>query len=95
MSIKSFKDFINEDLEQVRDKKVKHLEDTDHKDGSNKELEKETEEYLDKIAEDCPRCGENIEDCLCEEDDAWSTQNYHRVPKGTEHKAKPKQEFKK
>ena len=58
-------------------------------------LEKETEDYLLKKDDSCPRCGESPDDCKCEEDDAWSTQNYHRVPKGTEHKAKPKQEFKK
>ncbi len=60
MAIKSFKDFINEEVDQVRHKKVKH-----------------------------------IEDCKCEEDDPWSTQNYHRVPKGEEEQAKPKKKKKK
>ena len=50
---------------------------------------------MDSEKENCPRCGEHVEDCICEEDDPWSTQNYHRVPKGEEHKSKPKQEFKK
>ena len=76
MAIKSFKDFITEELDHVRHKKVKHVEDHDPE-------------------EECPRCGEHADECQCEEDDPWSTQNYHRVPKGTEHKAKPKQEFKK
>ena len=95
MAIKSFKDFITEELNHVRDKKVKHVDDTENDDGSNKKLEKETEDYLLKKDDSCPRCGESPDDCKCEEDDAWSTQNYHRVPKGSEHTAKPKQEFKK
>lgn len=95
MSIKSFKDFINEELGHVRHKKVKHVEDHDPKDSVNKEAEANAEEYLQKVEEECPRCGEPSDECKCEADDPWSTQNYHRVPKGTEHKAKPKQEFKK
>ena len=94
MHIKSFKDFVLEGLDQVRDKKVKHLEDTEHDDGTDKDVEKKAEEYMDDEKDNCPRCGEHIEDCQCEEDDPWSTQNYHRVPKGKEEKAKPKQEFK-
>ena len=47
------------------------------------------------ITEDCPRCGEHIDACECAEKDPWSTQVYHRAPKGTEIKPKPKQEFKK
>ncbi len=95
MSIKSFKDFVAEGLGSVRNKKVKHVEDTEIDDGSKKDVEKKAEEYLDKNSEDCPRCGEHVDDCKCQEEDPWSTQNYHRVPKGEEHKAKPKQEFKK
>lgn len=95
MHIKSFKDFVLEGLDQVRHKKVKHLEDTEHDDGTDKDVEKKAEEYMDDEKDNCPRCGEHIEDCQCEEDDPWSTQNYHRVPKGKEEKAKPKQEFKK
>ena len=95
MAIKSFKDFINEELDNVRHKKVKHVEDHDPEDNVNKEAEANAEEYLQKVEEECPRCGENSDECQCEEDDPWSTQNYHRVPKGTAHKAKPKQEFKK
>ena len=33
--------------------------------------------------------------CECAEKDPWSTQVYHRAPKGKETKQKPKQEFKK
>jgi len=95
MPIKSFKDFVNEGLGQVRHKKVDHVEDIDTKDGNNKKAEKKAEEYMDKVAEECPRCGEHLDDCKCEEQDPWSTQNYHRVPKGEEKKSKPKQEFKK
>ena len=95
MPIKSFKDFVSEGLDHVRHKKVKHIEDHDPNEGMDKDTEKKAEEYLDGEKDNCPRCGEHVEDCICEEDDPWSTQNYHRVPKGEEHKAKPKQEFKK
>ena len=95
MAIKSFKDFITEELNHVRDKKVKHVKDHDPEDSVNKEAEANAEEYLQKVEEECPRCGEHESDCQCDSDDPWSTQNYHRVPKGTEYKAKPKQEFKK
>ena len=95
MAIKSFKDFITEELNHVRHKKVKHVEDHNPEDGKNKEAEVKAEEYLEDVKEDCPRCGEHVNDCQCEEDDPWSTQNYHRVPKGEEEKAKQKQEFKK
>jgi hypothetical protein len=95
MAIKSFKDFITEELNHVRHKKVKHVEDHNPEDGKNKEAEVKAEEYLEDVKEDCPRCGEHVNDCQCEKDDPWSTQNYHRVPKGEEEKAKPKQEFKK
>ena len=89
MAIKSFKDFITEELNHVRHKKVKHVEDHDPEDGKNKEAEDKAEEYLEDVEEDCPRCGEHVNDCQCEEDDPWSTQNYHRVPKGEEEKTKP------
>jgi len=98
MFIKKYNEFLLE----VRDKKYKAAGDKaekDHKDGNhsgvNKELEKEINDELEQVAEDCPRCGEHIESCKCEEEDPWSTQNYHRAPKGTERKAKPKQQFKK
>ena len=98
MFIKKYNEFLLE----VRDKKYKAAGDKaekDHKDGNHKgidkELEKEINDELEQVAEDCPRCGEHIESCECAEEDPWSTQNYHRAPKGTEQKAKPKQEFKK
>ena len=95
MAIKSFKAFVTEELSHVRHKKVKHVEDHDPEDSVNKEAEANAEEYLQKVEEECPRCGEHADECQCEGDDPWSTQNYHRVPKGTKYKAKPKQEFKK
>jgi hypothetical protein len=95
MALKSFKDFITEELSHVRHKKVDHVDDHDPKEPSNPDAEKKAEEYLEDVEEECPRCGEVDIDCKCEAEDPWSTQNYHRVPKGTEHKAKPKQEFKK
>ena len=98
MFIRNYKDFLLE----VRDKKYKAAGDKaekDHKDGDHKgidsELEKEINDELEQVAEDCPRCGEHIESCECAEEDPWSTQNYHRAPKGSEYKAKPKQQFKK
>lgn len=98
MFIKKYNEFLLE----VRDKKYKAAGDKvdkDHKDGKHKgvdkELENEINDELEQVAEDCPRCGEHIESCKCEEEDPWSTQNYHRAPKGTEQKAKSKQEFKK
>ena len=98
MFIKNYKEFLFE----VRDKTPENAGDKidkDHKEGnhvgSDKELEKQVEDELDDVSEDCPRCGEHIESCECEEKDPWSTQVYHRVSKGKEIKPKPKQEFKK
>lgn len=98
MFIKKYSEFLLE----VRDKKPKvagEKTEKDHKDGNhkgiNKELEKEVNDELEAVAEECVRCGEHIESCKCEEEDPWSTQNYHRAPKGKEEKTKPKQQFKK
>jgi glutathione synthase/RimK-type ligase-like ATP-grasp enzyme len=30
-------------------------------------------------AMNCPRCGENYDDCICSEEDPWSTVVYHRA----------------
>ena len=98
MFIKKYNEFLLE----VRDKKhepagekvAKAHKDGKHK-GSDAELEKEINDELEKVAEDCPRCGERFESCKCEEEDPWSTQNYHRAPKGTVKEGKPKQQFKK
>ena len=49
MAIKSFKDFITEELNHVRHKKVKHVEDHDPEDGVNKEVEADAKEYLQKV----------------------------------------------
>ena len=94
MSIKKFHEFISEGIGNVRHKKVDHLEDKEVKDKNDSKTEKEVEEYLDDKAETCPRCGEHVDDCVCQEEDPWSTQNYHRVPKGKSEKSKPKQNFK-
>jgi len=98
MFIKNYSEFLLE----VRDKKPKvagEKTEKDHKDGNhkgiNKELEKEVNDELEAVAEECVRCGEHIESCKCEEEDPWSTQNYHRAPKGKEEERKPKQQFKK
>jgi hypothetical protein len=98
MFIKKYTEFLAE----VRDKTIIHAGDKEHdsfkdnkNDGSDKELEKEVADELEDITENCPRCGEHISDCKCEEEDPWSTQVYHRAPAGTQYKGKPKQEFKK
>ena len=98
MFIKNYREFLFE----VRDKTPKKAGDKvdkDHKDGNHKgvdtELEKEINDELEEVTEDCVRCGEHIDACKCEEEDPWSTQNYHRAPKGKDYKAKPKQEFNK
>lgn len=98
MFIKNYKDFLFE----VRDKKPEpagEKAEKDYKDdkhaGKDEELEKEINDELTDIAEDCPRCGEHVESCECAEKDPWSTQVYHRAPAGDKQTAKPKQEFKK
>ena len=98
MFIKKYSEFLLE----VRDKKPKVAGEKVEKDhaagkhkGTDEELEKEINDELEAVAEECVRCGEPIESCECEEKDPWSTQNYHRAPKGKEEKAKPKQQFKK
>ena len=98
MFIKKYNEFLLE----VRDKKYKAAGDKaekDHKDGNhsgvNKELEKEINDELEQVAEDCPRCGEHIDACECAEKDPWSTQVYHRAPAGDKQTAKPKQQFNK
>lgn len=80
--IQSFKNFIIESL----------YEDND---SSDTELEKEIEDYKESKRDKCPRCGEYADDCQCNSSDYWSTQTYHRVPKGEYEKSKPKQKFKK
>ena len=51
MAIKSFKDFINEELDHVRHKKVKHVEDHDPEDSANKEAEANAESDKERRAE--------------------------------------------
>jgi len=98
MFIKNYKEFLFEVRDKSHDKAGDKV-DKDHKEGNHtggdKKLEKEIADELEEITEDCPRCGEHIESCECAEKDPWSTQNYHRVPKGAEQKSKPKQEFNK
>ena len=60
-----------------------------------KDRQKKISDGLDKVEEECVRCGEHLDACKCPEEDPWSTQVYHRAPKGKEYKGKPKQEFKK
>ena len=92
--ILSYLNFINEES-IVKEKSVDHIEDIKIKDESNEEAEEEIQKYVDDKLDYCPRCGEHKDDCQCGEEDPWSTQNYHRVPKGEVKKSKPKQNFKK
>ncbi len=94
MYIKKFREFVNESDEG---NSVVSVAGVGHEMAINnqEDLDKEVEKYMDKCDEDCPRCGEAPEDCICDGDDMWSTHTYHRVPKGDAVKEKPKQEFKK
>jgi hypothetical protein len=75
----SLKHFINE---STKDKSVNHIENIKATDKSNIKIEKDTDDYLAIHEEECPRCGEYKNDCKCKSKDPWSTQNYHRIPKG-------------
>lgn len=90
----TFNRFINESSFE-KDKKVNHIEDIELETDSDEELEKDIEDYIEEEGDYCPRCKEYIEDCSCETSDFWSTQTFHRVPKGEILKGKPKQNFKK
>jgi len=89
--IKSFKNFVAKSLNEEN---VKPAGSDELDDGSNKELEKSIKDYTESEFDKCPRCGEYIDDCKCSSSDYWSTQTYHRVPKGEYKKSKPKQKFK-
>lgn len=93
MKLKKFVEFINE----YDDKGIKTLNVAGQKTAlkNDKKLDKEVEKYMEEKDEDCPRCGEAPEDCTCQEDDHWSTQNYHRTLAGDKVELEPKQKFKK
>lgn len=83
--IHTFTSFINESIpliEAQRHKPANHIENIEIKDKSNKKAEEDVQNYLDDNSEFCPRCGEHRDDCQCGSKDPWSTQNYHRIPKG-------------
>ena len=98
MFIKNYREFLFEVRDKTPDKAGDKV-DKNHKDGNHKgvdkKLEKEIGDELEDDTEDCPSCGEHIDACECAEKDPWSTQNYHRAPKGVEQKSKPKQQFNK
>jgi len=92
MFVKNFKQFL---LEQ-RDKPIIPAGDeTEYDDGSDPALEDEVNSLNDNVADTCPRCGEDVDDCCCSDEDPWSTHVHHRAPKGKIIKGKPKQNFKK
>ncbi len=88
--IKKFADFVLEG----KSVKIIPAGDEEQGDGSDKETEAEVTSFMDAEEDNCPRCGEHVEDCRCDDSDYWSTQTYHRVPKGKVEKPKPKQNFK-
>lgn len=75
--ISSFGNFITEG---TKEKKVNHIESIEIKDGTDEKAEKEVQDFINN--DYCPRCGEHPSECKCETSDPWSTQNYHRIPKG-------------
>ena len=77
--IPSFGNFINE---EHRHKSVNHIEDDEPKEEKDDEVEKDVKSYMNKNKDNCPRCGEKLDKCKCNSKDPWSTQNYHRTPKG-------------
>lgn len=77
MFIKKYKEFLLE----TNDKSIKHAGDGVDNEKKDADTEKKVEKYLNKESENCPRCGEPDEKCICEKEDYWSTQNYHRAPK--------------
>ena len=87
MKLLKFSEFVNEN-------KIKPAGIEEPNDGSDKDLEKKLSDEADEQSERCPRCNEPFDDCSCNDDDYWSTQNFHRAPKGTVEKSKPKQQFK-
>ena len=87
--IQSFEQYI------LSEEEAKHIEDIEIDDESDKKHDKELEDGEDEDIDHCARCGERNVECSCEDDDAWSTQTFHRVPKGEEKSTEAKQKFKK
>ena len=77
--IKIFEEFINE---SQRHKPVDHIEDIKPNEDKIGEVDDDVKAYIEDNVDHCPRCGEHRDDCECGSKDPWSTQNYHRVPKG-------------
>lgn len=59
----------------------------------NTDLDGDIATYGEEVDGTCPRCGEGVDGCNCE-DDPWSTVNYFRLPKGEIIKSPQKQNFK-
>ena len=85
--IKSFEQYI------LAEENVKHIEDIETDDGSDEDHEEELEDLEKEDADTCPRCGDRNAECKCDVEDHWSTQTYHRVPKGENGSMEPKQKF--
>lgn len=46
------------------------------------ELEKKIQKHLEDKNDACPRCGDPLRHCQCQEKDFYSTVNVHRIPAG-------------
>lgn len=75
MKVKKFSQFLSEE----KSKKVNHIERQEVPVKSDPKLEDEINAFMSDVEESCPRCGENYEDCECQDHDYWSTHTYHRV----------------
>jgi hypothetical protein len=74
MYIKKFIDFIQESGRYLNMRKGVDSVD----DNADEEIEKNINTYIKDKTEECPRCGESIKDCSCEDDDFRSTININR-----------------
>ena len=93
MNLKSFVQFINEyDASPLFSVNVAGQK-TDLK--NDLDLDKKIDKYVTKKEDFCPRCEERFEECKCQEEDHWSTQNYHRTAPGDKVENEPQQNFKK
>jgi hypothetical protein len=48
----------------------------------DEEIEKKIQKHLGDKNDACPRCGEPLRHCKCQEKDFYSTRNMHRIPAG-------------
>lgn len=66
------------EVEKINKKKNK----LKRKPEADEELEKNIQKYVEDKHDACPRCGEPLKTCKCQEKDFYSTKNVHRIPAG-------------